>query len=135
MTSVAVPSPVPSPVPRASTIASRPLRAATSALVMGACTSVVAVVLAHRFGALHLPVYGLWLGSERLGDLVSVAITVFGAALLSLFVPLTIAARKVMLGRRASLYLFAAAVGPVIVAFMGAFLFLPFHTPLCHCMN
>jgi len=132
MTSVAVPS----PMPRVNTVASHPVRAAISALVIGACASVVVVLLAHRFGALHLPVHGFWYG-ERFSGVHDARETliILGAALLSLVVPLIIAARQVLLRRRARPYLFAAAVGPVVVAAICAVMFLPYHAITGCCIH
>jgi hypothetical protein len=130
-TSAAIASPVAQPI----VVQTKPLRAAVLALVLGMCTMVVCVLVAHRFGALHLPVYGVplddppdamghahWTRAMRAREL----IIWVGASLLGLVLPLMVGARQMLLRRRAMPWLMVAVAAPVAI---GAVVFLLFVLP------
>jgi hypothetical protein len=120
-TSAAIASPVAHPI----VVHAKPLRAALLALMLGMGTLVVCVVVAHRFGALHLPVYGVpldhlpsstghtpWIHAMQAREL----IVWLGASLLGLVLPLLVAARQMLLRRRAMPWLMLAVAAPVAIA-------------------
>jgi hypothetical protein len=99
LTSAAI-APAVRSVPRA---ASRPVRAATCAAVLAATAVGCVLALGHATGALHVPAFHV---HARLGALF------LAPSLLALFLPLTLAVRQHLTGRRALPLLLLAALGP-----------------------
>jgi hypothetical protein len=103
-------------------VQSDPARACLVALVWAAAAAACALPLLQATGGLHVPQYGLpLLGGLRPsagGDLFAARsmLLFLAPAVLSLFVPLAVAARQRLKRRRALPWLMLAAAGPAVVA-------------------